>query len=62
MNKLKELREAKGWTREQLAEKSGVSVRSIEGYEQGKLKTERMALATAVNIAKALRCKPQDLL
>lgn len=54
MNKLVELRKQQGLTRAQLSERSGVSLRSIEGYEQGRKDMSKMALSTAVALAKAL--------
>lgn len=62
MNRLKELRAAAGLSRAQLAEASGVNIRTLEAYEQGVRDLDKMALATAVKISEALQCSPADLL
>lgn len=62
MNRLKELRTAAGLSRAQLAEASGVNIRTLEAYEQGVRDLDKMALVTAVKISEALQCSPADLL
>lgn len=52
--KIKEMRDAKGMTQEELSEKSGVSRVTISGLENG---TERNTTSkTLVKIARALDC------
>lgn len=43
-------REAK-LSRRELADLTGISIRTIEGYEQGLKKTDRMELRTALKLA-----------
>ncbi len=59
---LKELRLAKGLTLKELAEKSGVGYMQIHKIETRKSKPENIALKTAVKLAKALDCRPEDIL
>lgn len=60
--KMKLIRENRGMTQKELSERTGVSIRNIQAYEQGAIKTENIALGTAVKIAKALGCMAEDLL
>lgn len=57
-DKLRKLRTEKGLTRKQLGELSGVSYRSIEGYEQG---TREPNLENYQKLAKALEVEPFQL-
>ena len=50
--KIKEVREAKGMTQEELSEKSGVSRGTISALENGS--TRSTSTKTLVNLAKAL--------
>lgn len=59
---LRELRQAKGLTLMELAEKSGVGYMQIHKIETGKSKPANIALKTAVKLAKALDCRPEDIL
>lgn len=59
---LRDIREARGLLQEQLAEKSGVKVRSIRAYEQGTLDINGAKLNTLLKLAKCLDCKVLDLL
>lgn len=56
--KIKELRKDKGFSQKQLANASGLSVASIQGYEQGKYKPKK---ETLTKIAKALDVSIADL-
>jgi transcriptional regulator with XRE-family HTH domain len=51
-DKLKAMRDAAGLTQEQLAERSGVPLGSIRGYEQGQ--RSKPSLPVAVKLARAL--------
>ena len=55
MNKVKEIREKKGMSQEELKEKSGVSRTIISGLEMGKI--EVITNVTMERIAKALEEK-----
>ena len=59
---LARLRAYAGLTQKALAERSGVSVRMIEQYEQGKKDLEHAQAATVVRLARALNCRVEDLL
>ena len=59
---LKDLRLAKGFTLHSLAEASGVNYQKIWQIEHKVIKPENIALKTAVKLAKALDCKPEDLM
>ena len=60
--KLKDIRTAKGFTRQALAEASGVNVRMIQYYEQGYKDINGAAGITLYRIAQALGCRIEDLL
>lgn len=62
MSKLKEMREASGMTQKGLAEKSGVSLRMVQYYEQGYKDINRAAAETVAAIAGAVGCQPTDIL
>lgn len=59
---LKKLRLAKGYTLHKLAEISGVNYQKIWQIEHRVIKPENIALKTAVKLAKALECNPEDLM
>ncbi|MEG0830614.1 MAG: helix-turn-helix transcriptional regulator, partial [Anaerovoracaceae bacterium] len=61
-NKLKELRETRKLSRSQLAEKSGVNVRTIEAYEQGLKDINKAQGITLYKLANALGCQIEELL
>lgn len=57
-NKLRELREKKGFTQEKLAELSGVSRQTVISIETGKYVP---SLELALKFAKIFGCKVEDL-
>ena len=59
---LKDLRLAKGFTLHSLAEASGVNYQKIWQIEHKVIKPENIALKTAVKLAEALDCNPEDLM
>lgn len=59
---LRDLRKAKGLTLKALAEKSDVHYMKIHQIETGKINPQNIALKTAVKLAKALDCQPEDIL
>ena len=59
---LAKLRKDAGLTLHKLAEKSGVNYQKIHQIEHGKIKVENITLRTAQKLAKALDCRPEDLL
>ena len=58
---LKDLRLAKGYTYHELAAASSVNYQKIWQIEHGVIKPENIALKTAIKLAKALDCSPEDL-
>lgn len=60
-NRLKELREAKGWTQKQLADASGVNLRMVQYYEQGVKDLSKAKITTVVRLAQVLGCELTDL-
>ncbi|MCL2045637.1 MAG: helix-turn-helix transcriptional regulator [Oscillospiraceae bacterium] len=61
-NSLKEIRMARGLTQSSLAEKSGVSLRMIQLYEQGRQDIKKAQAISIVHIARVLGCEVEDLL
>lgn len=59
---LRELRQEKGLTLQQLAELSGVHYMKIHQIETGKIKPENITLKNALKLVKALGCTPDELL
>lgn len=53
-SRLKYWREEKGMTQQELAEKSGVSLRSIQNYEQGFKDINGAKVVTVLALAEAL--------
>ncbi len=60
--KLKLIRTAKGYSQKQLAELSGVSLRSIQMYEQRQKDVNKAQSDSLFRLAKALGCTMEDLL
>ena len=61
-SKLQEIRKARGFTQQQLAEASGVSLRMIQLYEQGQNDIQKAQAQVVLSLAKALGCDVEDLL
>ena len=62
MTKLKEIRKEQLMTQKELAEHSGVSLRMIQYYEQGRSDICKAEAQTVYQLAKALECRMEDLL
>ena len=62
MSKLQEKRKAAGLTQPQLAGRAGLSVRTLQHYEQGLLDFNKAAAVTVWRVARALECQVEDLL
>ena len=62
MTNLKQIREKTGLSQSGLAEKSGVSVRMIQYYEQGAKDINKAAVLTVVKLADALGADVRDLI
>lgn len=61
-SKLQEKRKAAGLSQAQLAGLAGLSVRTLQHYEQGLLDFNRAAAVTVWRLAMALECQVEDLL
>ena len=59
---LKRIRATKGYSQKQLAELSGVSLRSIQMYEQRQKDINKAQSDSLFRLAKALGCIMEDLL
>ena len=60
--KLKELRQARGLSQSQLAEKAGINVRVLQHYEQGSKNFDHARIDTLMKICIALNCKLEDVI
>ena len=61
-SRLARLRSYANLTQKALAEKSGVSVRMIEQYEQGKKSLNKASAETVLCLARVLHCRVEDLI
>lgn len=61
MNKLQEKREAKGFSRKELAGKVGITERTLRNYETGKVNINHSRGVTVLLLAKVLDCSVADL-
>ena len=61
-SQLKRLRQYAKLTQKQLAERSGVTLRMIQLYEQGQNDISKAQVSVVLNLAKALHCRVEDLL
>ena len=60
--KLKDVRLAKGMSQSELAEKSGLNLRTIQAYEQGAKSIDGAKLDSLADLAIALDCSMADIL
>lgn len=61
-SKLKSMRESRGLSQSQLAEKSGVNIRALQYYEQGRLNFDGSKIDKIFAIALALNCDIEDII
>ena len=61
-SRLKFFREEKGMTQQELAEKSGVNLRSIQNYEQGFKDINGAKVVTVLSLAEALGCDVYEII
>ena len=59
---LKRIRSTYGFTQAELAERSGVSLRSIQMYEQRNKNINKASVDTMYRLAKVLGCTMEDLI
>ena len=62
ISNLKRIRESKGLTQKKLSEEAGVNKRMVEHYEQGFHDINKAEAMTVYKLAKALKCKMEELL
>lgn len=60
--KLKELRQAAALSQSQLAEKTGINVRTLQHYEQGSKVFDHARIDTILKVCLALNCKLEDVI
>lgn len=61
-SRLKFMRELKGMTQASLSEKSGVSQRNIQAYEQGYKDINKAQVVTVLQLAEALDCDVYEII
>ncbi len=61
-NRLKFMREMTGMSQSALAEKSGVSLRLIQAYEQNYKDINKAQVITVLSLAEALECDVYDII
>ena len=60
--KLKEMRQSKGLSQGQLAEKSKMNVRTLQHYEQGSKNFDHARIDTILRVCLVLNCKLEDII
>ena len=58
---LKEIRESRGMSQQDLADKSGINKRMIQAYEQGYRDINGAKLITLVTLANVLKCSIEQI-
>lgn len=61
-SKLKKMRESRGLSQSQLAEKSGIHLRTLQYYEQGVLDFNHCKIEKIFSVALTLDCDIEDIL
>lgn len=61
-SRLKFMREDKNLSQSELAEKSGVSLRTIQAYEQGYKDINKAQVVTVLQLVEALECDVYDII
>lgn len=61
-SKLKKARLSKGYTQDNLAEMSGVNIKSIAAYEQTPSKLSNAAISTVIKLADCLGVETSDII
>lgn len=62
MSNLKKIREFREMTQAELADKSGVSIRMIQHYEQGTKDIRKSNVMTVLRLSEALYCDIKEIL
>ena len=61
-SKLKKFRVARGLTQSELADMSGVNLKSIAGYEQTPMKINKASVESVASLAECVGCNIEDLI
>ena len=61
-SRLKFMREEKGMSQSELSRKSGVSLRSIQMFEQGNRDINKAQVITVLQLAEALECDVYEII
>lgn len=59
---LKRLRVSKGFTQQDIAELSGINIKSIASYEQDPVKINKASVETVYSLADSLGCDISDII
>ena len=62
MSKLKEMRQKANLTQVELAEKTDISIRTLQSYEQGAKVFDHARIDTIIKVCLALHCKMTDVI
>lgn len=62
MTNLKMIREERGFSQSQLARASGISLRTLQHYEQGSKKINKASISTALALADCLGVDVREIL
>ena len=62
MTKLQEKRQERGWSQSELSRQTGISLRTIQHYEQGDKDINKASVSTVIKLADALGCDARDLM
>ena len=62
VSRLQMYRKRLGLSQQELSEKSGVNLRTLQEYEVGRKDLRRAAAVTVLSLSKALWCRPSDLI
>lgn len=62
MNNLKHYREKAGLSQSQLAERAGISVRTLQDYEQNRKPLEGARAITVLTLSRIVGCTVEDLI
>lgn len=62
MTRLREIRLSKGLTQKQVSEQTGLSLRTLQHYEQGGKNFDHARLGTILNVCLALDCSLFEIL
>lgn len=62
MSKVKEMRQKANLTQVELAEKTDISIRTLQSYEQGAKVFDHARIDTIIKVCLALNCKMTDVI